>query len=228
MVTLSVYDISNWISDMTILQRQHMLSLVCVERQKKIAQIKKPERKDYVLVAGYLLEQQLREYIMEQYAEDVCELHFSYGKQGKPYLAEYPKVYFNMSHSGSYVAIAIGTVCRGVDVEVNGRNALAVAKRCFHEREYQELLCYKEEPKLLERHFKQYWSMKEAYIKYKGEGLQIPLSSFLVLPEEKRIAGQDKLAFYCDKLNDGCVSLCYEVEGNPKVNYNIQVCAKLL
>lgn len=228
MVTLSVYDISNWISDMTVLQRQHMLSLVCVERQKKIAQIRIPERKDFVLVAGYLLEQQLREYIMQQYGENVCELHFSYGEQGKPYLAEYPLVHFNMSHSGPYVAIAVGKACLGVDVEVSGRNALAVAKRCFHKKEYEELLCHKDEPECLKRRFKQYWSMKEAYIKYKGKGLQIPLSSFVVLPEEKRLAGQKNIAFYCEELNNACVSLCYEVEGNPKVNYSVQVCSRLL
>ena len=178
---------------------------------------------DTVLAAGYLLEQRLRDYIREQYEEEVHEFCFAYGEQGKPYLPDYPEVHFNLSHSGSYVAIAVGEVKLGVDVEVNSRNALAVARRCFHEKEYQELLRYVDEPEQLDQHFKQYWSMKEAYIKYRGEGLKIPLSSFHVLPEENRIAGQGKPAFYWKNIEGGSVCLCYEAEGDEEINYSMQM-----
>lgn len=223
MITLYVYDISNWIKNVTMAQRQRMLSLVCVDRQNKIQKMKITKGQDCVLIAGYLLEQRLRDYIRERYEEAVHEFHFLYGEQGKPYLPDYPEVHFNLSHSGSYVAIAVGHVTLGVDVEVNSRNALAVARRCFHEKEYEELLRYKNEPERLDQRFKQYWSMKEAYIKYRGEGLKIPLSSFGVLPEENRIAGQERLALYWKNLDGGCVCLCYEAEGAEEVNYCMQM-----
>lgn len=208
-------------------QRQRMLSLVCVDRQDKVNKIKLPGRQDYVLTAGYLLEQRLRDYIRKQHQADVGGFHFSYGEQGKPYLPDYPGVHFNLSHSGSYVAIAVGEVRLGVDVEVNSRNALAVAKRCFHESEYQRLLHYKNEPEQLNRLFKRYWTMKEAYIKYRGEGMRIPLSSFAVLPKENRIEGQEQLSLCQKDLEEGCVCLCYETQGNDSVHYHMQMLSGL-
>lgn len=199
-----------------------MLSLVCVERQNKVAGIKLAKRQDYVLLAGYLLEQQLRAYIWEQYGKEVSNLRFSYGEQGKPYLTEYPKVHFNLSHSGDYVVVALGESELGVDVEVSSRNALAVAKRCFHEREYRELLCYEADPERLCQRFQQYWSMKEAYIKYTGKGLKTPLSSFAVVPDEGVILGQKQPVFYCKSLGNAHVSLCYEAETDNEVNYRIE------
>lgn len=86
---------------------------------------------------------------------------------------------FNLSHTRGCAAFAI---CKdhpiGVDIEVidSSRADLGIAERYFSPSEVSHLRT------LDRRHFIkaffQYWTLKEAYIKARGLGLQIPLNEF--------------------------------------------------
>lgn len=98
------------------------------------------------------------------------ELEICRDVRGKPYS---PNVaaFFSWSHSGAWVVLSIGGERNGVDVEGPRRRAAvsAIARRFFRPEERRAL----DEAPRGERHllFLRYWTMKESYLKYTGDGL---------------------------------------------------------
>lgn len=111
------------------------------------------------------------------------DFQFEFGKYGKPELL-FPKsnLTFNLSHSKGRVVIAVSLGRRiGVDVEAIDRSGdlVGVAEYSFSALEYSELM--KQEPSQFRRRFFQIWTLKEAYIKATGLGLNAPLDKFTFL-----------------------------------------------
>ncbi len=109
------------------------------------------------------------------------ELVFTKGSHGKPYLDGSDGVYFNMTHSGSMLLIAVMQDCEvGVDVERVDENIefLKLAERFFAEPEYLALEALPKKQQL--RAFYRCWTRKEAYIKAIGLGLSFALKDFVV------------------------------------------------
>jgi 4'-phosphopantetheinyl transferase len=109
-------------------------------------------------------------------------LQFSYGRYGKPELAEgfAPiAISFNLSHSGELMLMAVTRGREiGVDIElINQEFATSdVAERFFSRR---EILSLRTQPQQLQTEaFFNCWTRKEAYIKARGEGLSLPLDQF--------------------------------------------------
>jgi phosphopantetheine--protein transferase-like protein len=90
---------------------------------------------------------------------------------GKPYLKDYPNLFFNLSHTDNLILIAIANSPVGVDVEKNERNAdkEAIIKHFFSEKEQQTFFSQPEELRQLA--FVKGWTRKEAILKATGEGL---------------------------------------------------------
>ncbi len=108
-------------------------------------------------------------------------LVFEYNAHGKPALA-HPAglpIRFNLSHSGGLAVCAVTQQCDvGVDVENPDRQTdiLSLARRFFAEEEVEQL---RRKPHEEQRQvFFEFWTLKEAYIKARGEGLSIPLDAF--------------------------------------------------
>ncbi|MEI8020993.1 MAG: 4'-phosphopantetheinyl transferase superfamily protein, partial [Schlesneria sp.] len=114
-------------------------------------------------------------------------ISFQYGSRGKPELvfqeinSSVPQIEFNVSHSGSIglIAIAVGAPI-GIDVEefCPSVKFLQLAERYFAPLETAELKSLRPEKQL--EGFYRCWTCKEAYIKAKGDGLSLSLSSFRV------------------------------------------------
>jgi len=109
-------------------------------------------------------------------------IDFTYGPRGKPAIVgpgTRPDIRFNLSHSHSLAVITIGRGRElGIDVELI-RTEFAgeeIARRYFSAKEIAELSRLPAE--LRSEGFFLCWTRKEAYIKAKGDGLQIPLDSF--------------------------------------------------
>lgn len=98
------------------------------------------------------------------------EFNLQKGAHGKPFLKCFPDFYFNISHSGKYVAVAFSSADVGVDLEVLKDINLKIAHRHFTLKE-QEFVCDC-------KTFFYVWTRKESFIKQKGTGFAIPLSSF--------------------------------------------------
>jgi 4'-phosphopantetheinyl transferase len=138
-----------------------------------------PDRNSYVAARGVL-----RELLGRYLNRAPGEIEFNYGPQGKPALrsesSERP-VQFNVSHSHGMALFAFAVEKQvGVDVELVRPDFAGekIAERFFSSQEVVELRSL---PATAQGEgFFRCWTRKEAYIKARGEGLQIPLKSFHV------------------------------------------------
>ncbi len=152
-------------------------SEVSTERQNKIDRIVHNE--DRIRSAGaYLL---LRRMLADRGVDysDTRELRLTKGDSGKPFLQDYPELFFNLSHSGDRV---MGIMCDhecGCDVQLaKGYNA-KVARRFFHTSEYERIESVGDIGKQ-EELFNRYWTCKESYIKATGRGMSEGLDSVVM------------------------------------------------
>jgi 4'-phosphopantetheinyl transferase len=130
----------------------------------------------------YLVTRALVRNVLSLYAPAVCpaDWRFACNEHGKPRVAGplAQLVRFNLSHARGMIVMAV-TRSRevGVDVEPNVPSApIDVAAHYFATREAQDLLALAE-PFRAAR-FYELWTLKEAYVKARGTGLTLPLSSF--------------------------------------------------
>ena len=98
---------------------------------------------------------------------------------GRPYLppsGQGPALQFNLSYTDGLVAAALVAEGRiGVDVEYRSRNTdcLEIAQRYFSPSEYTEL---QQLPEIqMKERFFELWTLKEAYVKARGLGLNLAL-----------------------------------------------------
>jgi 4'-phosphopantetheinyl transferase len=108
-------------------------------------------------------------------------LAFRYGPQGKPELERDHSFGFNLSHKPGLAVYAFGRGRHlGIDLESIAAEfpGEEIARRFFSPHELRELLALP--PDSRAEGFFLAWTRKEAYIKARGQGLQIQLSSFNV------------------------------------------------
>lgn len=102
-------------------------------------------------------------------AQKIPMSDLTFTKEGKPGLSGDP-VFFNLSHAGDLVAVALCDRPVGIDIEPYGQNPLrrsGIAARYFTPAE-RELLSSSAAP---ERTFTEIWVRKEAAVKESGAGL---------------------------------------------------------
>lgn len=126
------------------------------------------------------------------------QIMFSHLTHGKPVLASVPDnspyLYFNLSHSSDYVALAVSSTSPvGVDIEHMrpNLNVQKLADRFFHPEEIATLHSLPAHMKL--QWFTRHWTMKEAFLKALGDGLSYSTSDFQI-----DIFDEDS-AIYCIK-----------------------------
>lgn len=150
------------------------------ERKQRIDRMKNPAlAKKKILTWAFL-----QDVLHEETGIVPSEQRFVYNAAGRPALLlpenRIQGIDFNLSDSGDYAVLAVGDCQVGIDIEYKKKNCLAVAKRCFCREEYEDIMAMAEASEQ-ERRFLQYWTMKEAYVKYEGSGLGIALNSFRVI-----------------------------------------------
>lgn len=103
-------------------------------------------------------------------------------KNGKPYLKDYPEIFFNISHCDGLAVCAFHNRPIGADCELPGYFAPILLekilspseKELFHTSHHTSHTdpCQKEES------FFRFWTLKEAYVKYSGIGVDTDLTAF--------------------------------------------------
>ena len=189
-----------------------MLPFITEDRKNKIVQLKKKEDRCRSLAAGILLEYALREYGISLLPGKMQQMVLTFGENGKPVLKENIGIYFNLSHSGRYVAGVFSDSEVGIDVEQIRKGQMKVAERFFCPEEY--LALQKGKMKKADCYFTELWTRKESYIKAVGKGMALDLASFCVLREQVEVLkSEQKEQWYLQ-------SFC------PKSGYILSVCAK--
>jgi 4'-phosphopantetheinyl transferase len=113
---------------------------------------------------------------------------FEAERHGRPRIAGpsgAPPLRFNLSHTDRLAACAVATdLDVGVDVESASRlrHPLEIAERYFDSRETRELRALTRDERT--DRFLDLWTLKEAYVKARGEGLSIGLDRMRFILEE--------------------------------------------
>jgi len=166
---------------------ENVLSLLSEERKIKISKLRTPMSKKASAVA-YLL---LRIALFIEYNINEAVL-FDYKEHGKPFLKDYPEIFFNLSHSNDTAACAVADEVTGVDVQHIKPIPDNVAKRVLTENEYA-LFNSSPEP---DDYFCKIWTIKESYIKRTGLGLASELKEIIAdeVTDSQIFKGDD---YYC-------------------------------
>ena len=105
-----------------------------------------------------------------------CEMPILKDARGKPYVGK-DGVYISIAHSHERCLVAVSNSEIGVDIEYRSKDEarlIRIAERYFTEKEAEYV-----KAKPSER-FYEIWCAKESFIKFTGEGMARPLSSFCV------------------------------------------------
>lgn len=148
------------------------------QRYEKVMRIRAPEARVRSLLGGFLLQTAVKEALQSE--KEALSLPLTYGPQEKPYLAEHPNLYFNLSHSGTVAVCALCDEEVGVDVQEYRKMKAGVAERFFTAQEKARLKALEHHGEEYERLFFRMWSVKESYIKFTGLGMKQGLDTFII------------------------------------------------
>lgn len=102
---------------------------------------------------------------------------------GKPYLPDFPNVHFNITHCDGLVACAFDNHEIGLDAEPPGYFPEILIDRALTDREKHCLRMADSEECLRQEYFYRFWTLKEAYVKKSGIGVDTDLTAFSFSPE---------------------------------------------
>ena len=165
------------------------MTLLSEQRREQVARYKLegPRRQ---AVAAYLL---LRKALREMYGIHDAPV-FEYDANGKPSILGHPEIFFNLSHCRKAVACVVADSPVGIDVEDTCRFSDSIARYTLDDEEYESVV-KADNPS---QAFIRLWTMKEALLKYTGEGLRRDIKTVL------RLSPANKVEFLTE-LHDGYV-----------------------
>ncbi len=114
-----------------------------------------------------------KEKIAEEFSLDKKDIIFSVTPAGKPYCKSHRKIYFSLSHSGDFLALAISSGDVGIDIEKIREAKESLVNRVCCENEKKKIFSDKNPDKK----FTEIWTRKEAYLKALGTGIDRELVS---------------------------------------------------
>ena len=141
--------------------RFHLSELPKRRQEKALKYRQELDRK--LCVASYLL---LSRALNTDYGIS-GDLQFTFNQYGKPFLTDYPEIFFNISHCCYGATCAVSDCEIGADIQDIRTFSEATAQRVFCAAELERLDAAADR----EREFARLWSMKEAYLKMLGTGI---------------------------------------------------------
>ncbi len=132
-------------------------------------------------------------------------------EQGKPFFPAFPQYHFNLSHSSSLTLCALDELPVGADIEVIRPHHPNLARRICSAEELAWLEGQKDTLSAL----CQLWTRKEALVKYRGTGLNMPLREICVpLPPAGEV---NSLFFHTIGTKAWCACVCGHTEPAPLI-----------
>lgn len=199
--------------DVTIFEEEALfqkgMSMISLERRKKIQKYKNPMTARLSLGAGVLLRIALDEFGLGDKIDQM-----ETGAHGKPYLKDIA-FHFSLSHSGHYAICAFSNAPIGADLQQIKEKLPTRTTRILSaaEKAYLDKLA---ETKRIKT-FYRLWARKESLIKWDGRGLNLPMEqlSFVqdgILADAMVLEGK-RLYFreYQDLLPQYAICLCDEI-----------------
>lgn len=145
---------------------------------------------------GVRSEEFIKKILIEHYAFSCDQIVLNTDEYGKPFILDCPDVHFNVSHTKGLIVCAVSDRTIGVDVERLRKYDPRIVKSYFTPSE-QEYISMKAES--LDKGFIEIWTMKEAYLKWLGRGIELPPVLFEVLQIDNIIRVW---------MNQHCIAIC--------------------
>jgi len=174
-------------TELTQNEFETLLHYVAPEKQKRIKRFRFFRDAQNCLLGEVLA----RVEICRSTGLNMKQLEFAVGYYGKPFLANDPRVQFNISHAGCYVACAVSDEPVGIDIELIKHMKPNIAKRFFTTNETAYIIADDHA-----RRFYEVWTKKESRIKWEGKGLHKPLRFFSVFDSAEQEAIFYHMVFY--------------------------------
>lgn len=181
-------DVHDW--DPSALELKYLLHLLPQDEQQQCNVYRQLEDRKRALVSR-LLQRSCASLVTGLDWDDIV---IKRTKGRKPYIANRrfsgaaQNFNYNVSHEGRYVALVSEPLCVcGVDIAAPEQlrkrgarsleQALATFKQCFSNDEWSQVNCWAPDADKVESCFQKLWSLKEAFVKARGDGLGFePLS----------------------------------------------------
>ena len=171
------------------------INFLTKERREKSEKIIDEDKKLLSVAAGFMLK-----YIVGAGNDK----KIIYNEHGKPYLEHGP--FFNISHSGKIVVLAVSKNEIGIDTEIRDEVNDRIIRRCFTDDEA-------EFSALSTENYLKVWTAKEAVLKLLGTGFSYSPKNFSVLPlDGEHVICNKKIKFYNTKICNQQVTAAYHGE----------------
>ena len=167
-----------------------------------------------------LLLQGLRDLFQMNLNPDSLEALLAKDEFGKPCLPSHPEIHFNITHCKGLVACAFDSTPIGIDVELPGyfpevliNHALSENEKCFLQAKGSDHPSQQE-------WFYRFWTLKEAFVKKSGIGVDTNLKSFCFSFLEtdnsfQPICSDSSVSCYQTMLSSGHIlSVCHSLESS--------------
>lgn len=118
---------------------------------------------------------------------------FEYNEYGKPFLQNYPGLFFSLSHCKNGIACVLSDKNVGIDIEaVERKTDERLIRYACCDRECREIFSSSDPAQT----FMEYWTKKEALVKYLGTGINTATIKDILSRSDVKISTQ---------IVDGCV-----------------------
>ncbi|NLT40165.1 MAG: 4'-phosphopantetheinyl transferase superfamily protein [Clostridiales bacterium] len=180
-----------------------LLDLLPVKRRAEVRRIKDKKSACGILTAYALLRRELKLY------HGISRPVIAYEKAGKPYLPEYPRLHFSISHSREYAVCAVSDTPVGTDGETVRALRDSLWRRVLTQSEYSWA---DGDPGRLFR----LWTLKESYFKFTGTGLAAPLKSVeFTFGENGPVVNRPGVFAASALISDAAFGLCSAADAMP-------------
>jgi 4'-phosphopantetheinyl transferase len=165
------------------------------ERARAARIISEPVRRTFIAARSAL-----RCILARKLGQGPEAVEFDYQRWGKPRLSGNTTIHFSVTHSGPTAAIAIGASPLGLDLERLIPVSPDVVENALTTEERARVAAASDPLASFHAH----WTLKEAYLKALGSGLNVPLESLTVVPGDVGRIGN--LSFKNLHVLDGCMA----------------------
>lgn len=147
------------------------LSLLPEERRKKALRYRNRIDQNNCVLTYFMLKIALKECFQ------IIDFTIQYGQYGKPFLKEYPNIFFSISHCKCGCVVVVADELVGIDIQNIVPFSWYAAERvcCIEELGVLKQSTHKD------REFIRMWTMKESFLKMTGEGIFGDLKSINTL-----------------------------------------------
>lgn len=160
---------------------ENFLNFLPEKPREKFEKLKIKRDKDNCVISYLLLKKALKNFGIESF-----EIHI--GENGKPFLKDNEKVFFNISHTGSGVAVVVDENPVGIDIQDILEVKSGVVERCFSEKEKEKIF----DSASPEKEFTRLWTLKESAVKCNAETVA-NLKNYCFESEEKIFRKYEKI-----------------------------------